>query len=234
MALSHLSGNGKVLWQSRLAGEIRESGTFVLGSNSALRVGPDGTVYCLASMFGLPGGEPAWMPVATPTGRPLSTVAQRGGAHWPYQPVARGLRLVSEVYTAKVDGAPHEARYALVDRHGDVVRAWRVLSRTDINFDYTTPEVVGRDLVVVLDATAQAEGEFKWEHVVLRLGPTGTRERFSLARAVWGDSVLTDLRVGPDGNLYQLATSPATGVVISRYSLGATRARQWREWRMQP
>src|SRR6185295_9949553 len=167
------SANGEVLWQSRLAGQIRESGTFTLGSNSALRVGPDGTVYCLAGMFGLPGGEPAWMPVATPTGRPLSPVAQRGGTHWPYQPVAGGLRLVSEVYTAqdtaKAATAPHEARYALVDRHGHVVRAWRVLSRTEINFDYTTPELVGRDLVVVLDATAQTRGEFKWEHVVLRL-----------------------------------------------------------------
>jgi hypothetical protein len=238
MALSHLSANGEVLWQSRLAGQIRESGTFMLGSNSALRVGPDGTVYCLAGMFSLPGGEPAWMPVATPTGRPLSTVAQRGGTHWPYQPVAGGLRLVSEVYTAqdtaKAATAPHEARYALVDRHGHVVRAWRVLSRTDINFDYTTPELVGRDLVVVLDATAQTRGEFKWEHVVLRLGPNGAREHFSLARAVWGDSLLADLRVGPDGRLYQLATSPTTGIVISRYSLGPTRAKQWHEWRMQP
>jgi hypothetical protein len=238
MALSHLSASGEVLWQNRLAGEIRESGTFMLGSNSPLRVGPDGTIYCLAGMFGLPGGEQGWMPVATPTGRALSTAAQRRGTHWPYQPVAGGLRLVSEVYTAndtaKADTAPHEARYALVDRRGRVVRAWRVLSRTDINFDNTTPELVGRDLVVVLDATAQTRDGFKWEHVVLRLGPSGTRERFSLPRAVWGDSVLSDVRVGPDGKLYQLATSPTTGVVISRYSLGPTRAKQWHEWRMQP
>lgn len=233
MALFHLTADGQVLWQSRLAGEIRESGTFMLGSNSPLRVGADGTVYCLVGMFGLPGGEQGWMPVATPAGRPLSLAAQRRGTYWPYQPVAGELRLVSEVYTAKVDTAPHEARYALVDRRGQIVRAWRVLSRTDINFDYTTPAMVGRDLVVVLDATAQAGGDFKWEHVVLRLGPNGMRARFSLARAVWGDSVLTDLRVGPDGNLYQLATSPMTGVVISRYSLGATRAKQWHEWRMQ-
>jgi hypothetical protein len=238
MALSHLKANGEVLWQIRLAGEIRESGTFMLGSNSPLRVGPDGTLYCLVGMFGLPGGEPGWMPVATPAGRPLSAVAQRLGTHWPYQPVAGGLRLVSEVYTAedtaKAATAPHEARYALVDSRGRVVRAWRVLSRTDINFDNTTPELVGRDLVVVLDATAQTRGEFKWEHVVLRLGPTGARERFSLTRAVWGDSVLSDLRVGPDGKLYQLATSPTNGVVISRYSLGPTRAKEWDEWRMQP
>ena len=238
LALSHLNANGELLWQSRLAGEIRESGTFMLGSNSPLRVGPDGTLYCLVGMFGLPGGEPGWMPVATPAGHALSTSAQRRGTHWPYQPVAGGLRLLSEVYaaedTAKAHAAPHEARYALVNIRGRVVRAWRVLSRTDINFDYTTPELVGRDLVAVLDATAQIKGEFKWEYVVLRLGPTGARERFSLARAVWGDSVLSDLRVGPKGKLYQLATSPKTGVVISRYSLGPARAKQWHEWRMQP
>jgi hypothetical protein len=233
MALARLSPAGKVLWQSRLAGRLRDVTSFVVGSNSPLREGPDGTLYCLAGMFGLPGGEAGWMPVATPSGRPLSVPQQRRQTRWPYQPAAGGLRLVSEVYTAHVDTAPHEARYALIDRRGRVVRAWRVLSRTDINFNNTTPELVGGDPVVVLDATAQTTGDLKWEHVVLRLGPNGTRASFSLARAVWGDNVLADLRVGPDGKLYQLATSPTTGVVISRYSLGPTRAKQWHELRRQ-
>jgi len=233
MALARLSASGQVLWQRRLAGGLGDTTSFMVGANSPLRVGPDGTLYCLAGMFGLPGGEPGWMPVATPAGRPLSIAQQRRRTEWPYQPVARGLRLVSEAYTAHVDTAPHEARYALVDRHGRVVRAWRVLSRTDINFNHTTPELVGGDLLVVLDATAQTKSDFNWEYVVLRLGPHGMRERFSLARAVWGDSVLADLRVGPDGNLYQLGTSPTTGIVISRYSLGPTRAKQWHEWRRQ-
>jgi hypothetical protein len=150
----------------------------------------------------------------------MSVAAQRRGDVWPYQPVAGGLRLLSEVYTPHVDTAPHEARFALIDRRGRVVRAWRVLSRTDINFGYATPELVGGDPVVVLDATAPIGGDFKWEYVVLRLGPRGTRARFSLSRAVWGDNLLADVRVGPDGKLYQLASSPTTGVVISRYSLG--------------
>ena len=43
---------------------------------------------------------------------------------------------------------------------------------------------------------------------------------FSLPRAVYGDNLLADLRLGPDGNLYQLGSSPEFGVTISHYSLG--------------
>ena len=68
---------------------------------------------------------------------------------------------------------------------------------------------------------------------MLRLGPHGIARAVLAGSGVWGDSVLADLRVGPDGNLYQLGTSPTTGIVISRYSLGPTRAKQWREWRRQ-
>ena len=89
------------------------------------------------------------------------------------------------------------------------------------DFNCTTPELVGGDPVVVLDATAQTRNEFKQEYVVLRLGPDGTRACFSLARAVRGDNLLAD--VGPDGKLCQLASSPTAGVVISRYSLGPQR-----------
>lgn len=231
MALAHLSSTGGVLWQSRLAGELGDTTSFMVGGDSPLRFGPDGTLYCLVGMFGLPGGEPGWMPVATRAGRPLSIAQQRNRTQWPYQPVDGGLRLISEVYAAHVDTAPHEARYALIDRRGRVARAWRVVSRTEINLNRATPEIVGRDLVVVLDATAQNGGDYNWEYDVLRLGPHGMRAHFSLARAVWGDSVLADLRVGPDGKLYQLATSLTTGVTISRYSLGSARAKQWHELR---
>jgi predicted kinase len=61
----------------------------------------------------------------------------------------------------------------------------------------------------------------KWERVVLHLSRAGTGARFSLSKPdVFGDNLFADLRIGPDGKLYQLATSPSTGVVISRYSLG--------------
>jgi hypothetical protein len=218
-----LSSSGSVRWRATLAGDVRNSGSFVIGANSPLRVGSDGTLYCLVGMPGRPGGEVGWMPVATPAGHPLSIPQQIRGTHWPDQPVARGLRLVREVYTARPDTAPREARVALIDRIGHVVRAWRIVSRTDINFGYSTVELAGADPVIVLDATAGTPPSFKWEYQVLRLGPRGVRAQFSLRRAVYGDNILADVRVGPDGKLYQLASSPASGVVISRFSLGASR-----------
>jgi hypothetical protein len=218
--LRRIAPDGHVLWEAPVAGEVGESGTFMAGSNAALRVGPSGRVYYLVGMFGLPGGEQGWMPVATPFGRAIATSAQRAGTHWPFQPVGGGLRLVSETYTAVEDGAPHEARYALVDRRGRLVRSWRVHSKTDINFTYATPELVGGDLVVVIDPTLFTAHASNWEHEVLRLGPTGLRARLSLRIAAFGMNVLADVRVGPDGKLYQLASSPDTGVTINRYSLG--------------
>jgi hypothetical protein len=194
---------GKVLWQSRLAGDA--------GANTQLRVGPDGTLYALAADLG-------WMPVATPSGHPVSMAAQRRQAG--YLPLAGGLRLVSEAYTPIEDHAPREARYALLDRRGRIARAWRVVSRTNVSFNFTTPALVGGDLVVVLDVTAGAAPHFKWEYQVLRLGSRGLRAGFSLKRAVYGDNLLADVRVGPDGKLYQLASSPNTGVTIQRFSLG--------------
>jgi hypothetical protein len=51
------------------------------------------------------------------------------------------------------------------------------------------------------------------------LYPRGARIGFSLRRAVFGDNLFAGLRIGPDGALYQLASSPKTGVEIERYSL---------------
>jgi len=222
LMLYRLSATGKVLWQRRLAGDYAGNSGFVLGSNSPLRVGPGGTLYCLVFM-GLPGDEWGWMPVATPAGAPLSAAAQRRGTRWPFQPLAAGLRLLSETYTPPgAETAPHEARYALIDAHGRLVRAWRVLSRTDLGGTLLTPQIVGGDLVAALGVTAGTGAAAKSEYVVLRLGRQGTRARFSLVPRVWGARLLTDLRVGPDGRLYQLSTSPATGIMINRYSLGPT------------
>lgn len=216
--LYRLSPTGTVLWKHDLYGTLGENGVYLMGSNSALRFGPDGTLYCLVGMFGLPGGGFGWMPVTTPSGQPRSLAGQRAGTHWPYQPVAGGLRLVSETYTAKVDGGPREVRFAQF-RGARLVRAWRVVSGTDINFDYFTPELVGGDLVDVLDVTRPTPAGFRWEYLVLRLGPHGLKARFSLPRAVYGDNLLADVRVGPDANLYQLASSPTDGVTVNRFSL---------------
>jgi hypothetical protein len=212
--LYRLASDGAVLWKHDLYGG---KDTFLNGENSQLRFAPNGTLYCLVGIFG-PGSGFGWMPVATPAGKPLSTASQRVGTHWPYQPVAGGLRLVSELYTAKTDGAPREARYALF-RGTRLVRSWRVVSGTDVNFNFFTPELAGGDLVVALDVTKQTQAGFKWEYSVLELGSGGVKARFSLPRAVYGDNLLADVRLGPDGSLYQLASSPDNGVSIERYSL---------------
>jgi hypothetical protein len=214
IVLYRLGLAGRVIWKSRLAGSLFDFTTFNLGTNSQLRTGPDGTLYVLAGMNGLPGGEPGWMPVATPAGRPLAPPAQRRGTHWPGQPLAGGAHLISEAYAPKVDGPVREERYALLDRRGNLVHSWRVTSKTDISPDFTTPELVGGDPVVVLDASANTKGEY----VVLRLGRHGVRSQFSLARAIFGDNLLADLRIASNG-LYQLETSPDHGVAVRRYSL---------------
>jgi len=218
LVLNRLGRTGRVLWTGRLAGSPSDFSSFNLGDNSQLRTGPDGTLYLLAGMMGLPGGEWGWMPVATPSGHMIAPAAQRRGTSWPDQPVAGGMRLISEAYTAKADGPVREMRYALLDRRGRFVRSWRVMSKTDINPDFATPALVGGRPAVVLDVSDAAAG--KMEYLVLRLGPHGASSRFTLPRLIYGDNLLADVRIGPGGRLYQLATSPQTGVVISRFSLG--------------
>lgn len=215
------ASSGQLLWENRIGLEYAGGPTGdsypVIGSGSPLRLGPDGTLYYLV-MTGLPGDEWGWMPVATPAGRPLAPRAQLSRIHFPFQPAGGGLRLLGpELYTPRDDTAPHEARYALVDRRGRLVRAWRVLSRSELNFHMTVPDLVGGDPVIALDFRPQGAGG-GWEYEVLRLGPHRV-VRFSLSRQVWGDlNVMPDLRVGRDGRLYQLASSPTAGVTISRYS----------------
>jgi len=216
--LYQLASDGSVRWRSVLAGDVRNSGSFVIGANSPLRTGADGTLYCLAGMPGRPGGELGWMPIATPGGRPLTVAQQVRRTIWPGQPVAHGLRLVTEVYAARANAAPREVRVALIDRAGRVVKSWRIVSRTDINFGYATPEVVGGDPVLVLDVTAGTGTAFKWEYLVLRLGPSGLRTQFSLRHVAFGDNILADVRIAADGSVYQLGSSPTSGVTIRRYA----------------
>jgi len=208
--LYRVGGAGDVLWKQRLFGDV--------GANSPLRFGTGGKLYNVVGMFGRPGNSFGWTPVATKAGQPVAETGQHAGTSWPYQPLVNGLRLVWDVYGALRDGPPREARYALF-RGTRLVRAWRGLSKSDVNFNFFTPEIVGGDVVVAVDITKPTKAAFKWEYEILRLGPHGAVKRFALPRAVYGDNLLTDLRVGPDGSLYQLASSPDTGVTIVRYSL---------------
>jgi hypothetical protein len=115
---------------------------------------------------------------------------------------------------------PHEAHFALV-RAGKVVTAWRVTSRTQISVSHDlTPALVHGDLLASVNVSRGTRSE----HVVLQLSPTGARAPISLdAKVVFGDAgavAVTALRIGSDGRLYQLRTSPKTGLTIASYSLG--------------
>jgi hypothetical protein len=168
-------------------------------------------------MFGLPGGEFGWMPVATPAGQAILPAAQKRGTDWPFQPIGRRQRLVTEVYTAVPGSAPHEIRVAIVNRRGNIVRSWRVLSRTDINL-HDTPDVLRGAPTLVLDVTEGEGSSSKWEYLVLRLEPDGSPMSFSVPHMVFGDNLLPDVRMSSGGGVFQLRSDPSVGVQILRYS----------------
>jgi hypothetical protein len=201
-----LSGSGKQTWQAPLADA---------GFPTQLRLGPDGTLYStrVSESSSVPWRGRSWTPLTTRNGKPLSVAEQRRRTLWGFQPSAGRLRLVTAF-------APYnEERVALVDSSGRVARAWRITSRTRISPALSsTPGFVDGDPVVTLEAQRGAGKSFQREYVVLRLSPSGARALLALREAAWGE-IVTDLRVGPDGKLYQLASSPQTGVSVSRFAL---------------
>jgi hypothetical protein len=219
VVLKRLTSTGEVMWNGRLAGDFfGNSGKFEIGVNSSLQAGPDGKLYLLAAMTSLPGGQQAWMPVATRDGRRIPRSAQRRGTDWPYQPIGQGRRMIAEVYTAVPNSAPHEIRVAIVDRRGNLVRAWRVISRTPINL-HETPGVLRGAPTLVLDLLEGNDTSSRWEYEVLRLGPNGTPTMFSVPHLTFGDNILPDVRLSstPGGGVYQLSSNPSFGVEILRY-----------------
>jgi hypothetical protein len=181
-----LSPRGKVLWRAK-----------ALTGNS-LRVGPSGAVYSVGAR-----SASSWTPLTTPGGRPLSLAQQRRGTT-SFQPLGGGLHVVA------TQVGPHETHFALADKKGAIVKAWRVTSRTQITVSRAlTPALVDHDLVAAVDASRGA----RTEHLVLRLSANGMQALRSL------DGTTTTTRVGPDGRLYQLVASPKTGLRIARYSL---------------
>jgi hypothetical protein len=213
-AVFRLSSTGVVLQAIRLTDKVR------FRVPLPLRTGPDGTLYLSVGEFDFarPRNDYGLLPVATPGARPIPVAQQVRRTLWGYQPLARGLRLVSEGYVPTLsEKGTHDIRFGLVDRHGRIVRAWRILSRDETYGSdplLFSPALVGGDPVVKLSFCCPLE------NVILRLGPHGTRARFSLPFSIWGDALYADLRLGPDGKLYQLTTSHDTGIAIYRYSLG--------------
>jgi hypothetical protein len=157
------------------------------------------------------------MPVATAHGDVIAMRQQRRGTDWPYQPIGRGQRMITEVYTPVTDGPVQEVRVALVNRGGSLLRAWRVKSRTPINL-HDTPDVLRGAPTMVLDVLEDNDTSGRWEYEVLRLGQKPTM--FSVPRLVFGDNILSDIRISstPGGGVYQLSSDPSFGIQILRYA----------------
>jgi hypothetical protein len=202
LRLAKLTPDGKVLWTAATTVEI---------FNARLRIGPDDALY----VAGGHDGTQDWTPLTTPAGRPLSLADQRRGTS-AQQPLPGGLRLAASFPSNS------ERRFMLSDEGGRAGRAWRVTSKDSLGAAAATPALVGGDPVVVIEVSRETKKEFLYELEVLRLARTGASVRFALApegRVVWGDTPITGVRIGPDGQLYQLRTSRTGGVDIARYSL---------------
>ena len=206
LRLAKLTPDGKVLWTAPTTVEI---------FNAQLRIGPDDALY----VFGGHDGTHDWTPLTTPAGRPLALADQRRGTS-AQQPLPGGLRLAAS------SPSNSERRFILSDEGGRVMRGWRVTSKDDLGAATATPALVGGDPVVVVGISRETKTEFLYEFEVLRLARTGGASvRFAIGndRVVWGDTPITGVRIGPDGQLYQLRTSRTSGVDIARYSLDPVR-----------
>jgi hypothetical protein len=161
-----------------------------------------------------------WTPMTDTHGQPLPAAEQRRLAN-PHQPLSGGLRLSEKLIT------PHELRLSLIDKAGQTVRGWQITSKTELGSIAAKAALVHDDLVATPCVSEQTKTKFLYECLVLRLPPIGgTSVRFAVApesRVMWGSEHITGLRVGPDGQLYQLRSDRATGVSIARYSLAPTK-----------
>ena len=202
LRLCALTPSGQVRWT---AATINES------FNAPLRIGPDGALWAFMGQ-----AAQVWTPLTTAAGRPLGLAEQRGRTS-PQQPLPGGQRLTINHVSA------HELHVTI---EGQALRGWRITSQTSLGAEGATPALVGGDPVVVVEISQQTTAKFLYEYQVLRLARTGgTSVRFAInpaSRAQWGDPPFTGVRVGPDGQLYQLRTSRTSGVDIIRYSLDPT------------
>jgi hypothetical protein len=203
LGLCALTPTGDVLWTAPTNIQI---------FNAELLTGPEGAIY----VFGADESQ-AWSRLTTPDGQPLP-LDEQAEATTSYQPLAGEQGLIGE------NVSPTEQRFTLTEHDGQLVRAWHVDSDTEMGSNYSTPTVVDGDLVVALDVW-HSEPEWMLEYLVLRLSPTGAiHQQFALDTEVWGDDLFAQMRIGPDGQLYQLRTDPTTGASIAMFSLNPTPA----------
>ncbi|HYO41828.1 MAG TPA: hypothetical protein VES19_01405 [Candidatus Limnocylindrales bacterium] len=201
-----LDRSGRQLWWSNLASD---------DLFTHLRFGSGGVLYTVVVPWG------PWTPVMDRDGAPLGIADQvanvRSG-----QPIAGGRRLIVDARWVLPRGqlAPRDWRAAIATKSGKLRRAWRIRSLNDLDLSMAAvPTVVGGDPLLVFEVYRFSDHTM--EHVVVRLSASGgIRDRFSLGRGgIRGGDVVTDVRVGGDGRLYQLLSDPAWGLEIAQYEV---------------
>lgn len=195
-----LTPSGQVRW--------RAPGTAGIAT-AQLQLGPDGALYAVQGCgIGCApfGGHVFWTPLTTPTGRPLSLV-QRAKLRSPFEPLPGGLRLVAQISFSV-------ARFALINRNDEVIRAWRITSAARLSTLAAAPVLVGGSPVVAFEISSGR----RWEKLVVHLGSPG---RLTLAdRPLVGEvNLFAPLRITSDGRLYQLRTSMTTGASVASYAV---------------
>jgi hypothetical protein len=211
---------GGVLWKSSSSPLL--SPTLPL-SGMPLRVGVDGTLYTYVSPQSFEAldvtGTPSygWMPLANPAGKPVPPAQQFNRIVWGYEPASAGRRFIAEFHVPlHARYMPREQRFAVVNRYGRLLHSWRITSKTAMGRLGLEPQLLNGS--VVADLTRSRPGTL--EHFFVRLDAKGLDAKASIPFRIWGDYHVTDVRIGPDGKIYALATSPKTGIVIRRYVLG--------------
>lgn len=190
------SPDGARLWAVPVAGEL---------FNSNMRV-DRGIPWIHDQLRG-------WIPVTNRAGTPLTT-AQQIRRTVPYQPIAPGLQLPD------TGTYPHEDTIGLATSTGTLRHAWRLTSRTAFQ-PIWEQAMAGGDVVEMAGVAKQTSSGYLQEFLVVRFSPAGhIVDQFSLdARQSYQWGEFTRMRVGPDGLLYYLQTSPKWGMRVARYHL---------------
>jgi hypothetical protein len=195
------TSSGKLRWRSPATPGL---------ATAQLQLGPDGSLYAAqgCALGCAPfGGHVFWTPLTTPNGRPLSPT-ERANRRSAFEPMPGGLRLVAEVSFSV-------ARFALVNRSDQIVRAWRIKSATRLSSLAAAPALVKGDLVVPFEVSNGRH----WEKLVIRLGRS--RQLTLADRPIVGEvNLFAPLRITADGTVYQLRTSVDAGASVAKYSLG--------------
>src|SRR4051812_10106342 len=160
--------SGANLWALKPSGQVLWRAHALM--RNALRIGAGGVLYSVGV-----AGSTGWTPLTTTAGRPLSIAKQRSRSTRS-EPLGRGLHVVASQVSS------HEVHFALVDRTGRVVRAWRIESRTHVALGgrVLTPALKGDDLIVAVDVSRRAGAAILWEHQIVRLTPSGAGAQFAV------------------------------------------------------